>query len=138
MKNTAVNDVIDFGYGTDIARVHFVDFQSFLTLKHDRSGDLEGFLAVIDVQSGVFGNATLVQTEQTDLANVRVVDHFKDVGKHRTVGIREGHVFRTVRAVKERCVGFGRIRQVTNKHFDQVAHADQILSGGVADRNDVA
>ena len=137
MQDAAVNNVVDFCHSTDIARVHFINFQTFFALEHDRTGNLKGLLAVINIQGRILGDAALVQTEKTDLADIGVVDHFEYVSQNRAVCIRECHVFGTVSFVEKRRIGFSRVRQVADKNFDQVTHADQVFSRRVANRNDV-
>ena len=50
VEDAAVGNIFHFSHSTDVAGVHFIDFQAFFALKHDGTSDLEGFLAVIDIQ----------------------------------------------------------------------------------------
>ena len=63
MKNASVNNIVNLGNGTDVAGIHFIDFEAFFTLKHDRTSNFESFLSVIHKECGVFRDAALMQTE---------------------------------------------------------------------------
>ena len=68
-----------------------------------------------------------MDTEHTDLADVRVINYFEDVSNQRE--LRIGLKFNVISVFigEERSIGFGRIREVADHHVDESSTPAPVL-----------
>ena len=138
VNDRAVTQFVDLGDGADVTRAERVGFSRILALQNERMRSLDALLAVVDVDDGVLLHRALMHAEDTDLADVRVVDDLEDLSDERQILVGYGLVGRAVGIEEERVVGFGRTRQMANDHLHEVADADEVLRGGKADGDHMA
>ena len=138
MDHAVKHEFVDFGDNTDIARHQFANFSGLFALKNHRVRNFDRLLVVVNKQLIVTAQGTLMDTEHTDLADVRVINYFEDVSNQRE--LRIGLKFNVISVFigEERSIGFGRIREVADHHVDEVVDTSAGLAGDEADRDDVA
>ena len=133
MDHAVKHEFVDFGDNTDVARHQFADFRGFFALKNHRVRNFDRLLVVVDEQLIVTAQGTLVNTEHTDLADIRVINHLEDMGNKRKVRIGLQFDVVSVFIGEERSIGFGRIREVADHHVDEVVDTGAGLAGDEAD-----
>ena len=138
MDHAVKHEFVDFGDNTDVARHQFANFRGFFTLKNHRVRNFDRLLVVVDEQLIVTAQGTLVNTEHTDLADIRVINHLEDMGNKRKVRIGLQFDVVSVFICEERSISFRRIREVTNHHVDEIINTGAGLAGDKADRDDVS
>ena len=138
MKDRAVGEFIDLGEGADVARAEEVGFGRVLALEEQRVSGFHALLVVVDVERGVLLDCALMDAEDADLADVRVIDDLEDLGDDGQILFRTRDERRAVGMDEESVVGFGRARKMADDDLHEVADADQVLRGDEADGDDRA
>ena len=82
MQHAVKIDLVDLGYGTDVAREQFVDFDTVLALQLKEMTNLDRTLAVADEQLHILLHRPLVDAEDANLAHVGVGHDLENVGQH--------------------------------------------------------
>ena len=124
VNNGTIAKFVDLGDGADVARAERIGFCSVLALQDERMSGFDAFLAVVDINHGILCHHALMNAEDTDLADVGVIDDFEDLSNKRQVLVGHGLVGRSV-CIEEECfIGFCRAWQMANDHLHEVADAD--------------
>ena len=115
MDHAVKHEFVDFGDNTDVARHQFADFRGFFALKNHRVRNFDRLLVVVDEQLIVTAQGTLVNTEHTDLADIRVINHLEDMGNKRKVRIGLQFDVVSVFIGEERSIGTAGKKTTTKK-----------------------
>ncbi len=118
-------DLLDLRNRGDIAGDCLFDLEVFLALELEQMADLECLFAVVDEQLGVLAHGALVDAEDRQLADERVIDDLEYIRDHVLLRIRFGKQgFRTrAAAFGERGrIAFARVGQEPGGESEQFLH----------------
>ena len=134
-------DLVDLGHRGDVARHGGVDLNVVLAVDAEQMADLERLLAIVDEQLGVLAHRALVDAEDAELADERVVGDLEDVGDHVLGRIRHGRDRLGLGALaldERRRIAFERVRQQTLDEIEQGIDADPGARRDETDRHQMA
>lgn len=138
VQNAVKHQFFNLGDDADIARNQFTDFGCFFALKNHWVTDLDCLFVVVDKQLVIAVQGTLMDAEDTDLADVRVINDFEDMSDKRQFRISGNVDVIALFVGKERSVGFRGVGQMADHHIDQIVDTGAGFAGNEADRDDVS
>ena len=137
VQHGVVMDVIDLGDSTDVARDASIHLVVLAALHREKMADLERFASVADEELGVRFHRALVNPEDAEFSDERVVGDFEYVCNNVRIGIRARPNF-LFAFEKGRRVAFEGVGRQAFAELEQFANAGPGGGGGETDRHEVA
>ncbi len=140
MEHRIEMDVIDTSHCQDVAGQALVHLDLLVPMQTEQVVDLECFAGIADEQLGVRRDSSLMDTEDTELAAKRVVDHLEDVGQDMPVRVwcdADG-LDRSAFALQiEGWITLGRARHKPHQYLQKLWNTGARLGGDETDRDQV-
>ena len=141
VQHAVEGKLIDLGHGADVTGYSRLDLVVILALNLEQVADLEGFSALADKELTVFGDGSLVNPEDRQLADKGIDGDLKNMRKHvlGRIGLDDDTLAALIGTAHERRrISFGRIRHQPGDDLQQLRNARAILAGSETDGHQVS